>query len=525
MSLIVGSSVAVTGNAAPTGAAGSVPIQTAFAQGTSATSLTVNFSSNTTTGNTIIVCVTAKGSTANPGVSGITIGGNADSFTYAQFFSNNSEYDAEIWYDAGCLGGQTSVVISFSGGTGGTYSTAAQIYEMPGGLSYDTSTGSAATTGTTWTSTATATTTQAKEIWFGAARTHSTATVTGAWTSVVNALSNGTNHAAAYQIVTSTGTATFSGTQTSGLYTAVVVAFYPASEPSTTLTISPPAGYTAGQTFLLAVIGGGTAGVVAANNTQTGWTPLSATGGLELFSKSATGSESPYTINFPSLCAAAALITSYNPSIVISTTPVSGGTAVGTYTSSPFPSGVTATESVECFVANIANSISGSFPVNFQGGETIDCPATVWQTQVGPLGPGMVDISGTYFPVNIGLVDVVGTASTPTFTSPISSNFYSTFIVLQGLTSGLSGTGTISATGNLLIPQHGTGTFSGIGTVAAIPSFIFSPLASLSGTGNTAGKATQDPVASSSGTGTVTPKYTLLVAVTINRYIPDNCHA
>ena len=184
MSLIVGSSVAISGNSAPTGATPSAPIQTAFNSGASLTSLTVNFSTNTTAGNTIVVCLGTAGNT-NPTVTGITIGGVADNFQRAGGLNNDAYFNSEIWYDTACVGGQTSVVISFTHGTGSPQ-TAAQIYEVSGGLWVDVTSANAGATIGAWSSTVSIapTTTHAKEIMFGAvlASNSISATGTGTWT-------------------------------------------------------------------------------------------------------------------------------------------------------------------------------------------------------------------------------------------------------------------------------------------------------------------------------------------------------
>ena len=311
-----------------------------------------------------------------------------------------------------------------------------------------------------------------------------------------------------YQIVSSTGTSQFSGTQSTSNFGATVATFYPANQPSPNLSISPPAGYTAGQTFLMAATGGGTAGV-ASPNTPSGWTAL-ATGGMAVFYKSATASESAYTVNFSAICAGAAIIASYPPSTVISTTPESSSTGVLTYTPGTFPSNVTSVESVECFIADIINSLGSTSPTFQQGGQTLDFPNTVWQTQVGPFGPGLNSnqpFAGVYYPVNIGLADVVGTASTPTVTSPISSNFYATFVVLQAIVAPLSAAGNIFATATVIIPSQGVSTL--ISTSTITDKLILSVVATLSGLSNTVNDTTEDTLVSSSGTGSLTAAPTI----------------
>ncbi len=106
------------------------------------------------------------------------------------------------------------------------------VYEVPGVLTFDKGShgDSASSPAATWSSGATATTSQANEIFFGAATsTLEVPTVTGAGTWTTQSTGAGTyDQAAGYQIVSSTQAATFSGTfSASGrAYGAVVATFY-----------------------------------------------------------------------------------------------------------------------------------------------------------------------------------------------------------------------------------------------------------------------------------------------------------
>ena len=217
-----------SGGAAPT----FTPVQSTPVVFTNAslTSLTVTFSSPTTAGNTVVVCVASAATATTPAISGITLGGLSDNFASATGVNNLSGFASEagIWYDPYCAGGQTSIVISFTGGSGTIYTLMAAAYEVPGVLTTDQPATNTGYNLSTWSSGTTLTTLKANEIFFGSVCTNSGTTVTGAgtWTSQTD--SGGTYHSAmGYQVVSATGTATFSGTLSpSGTFAAVTVTFY-----------------------------------------------------------------------------------------------------------------------------------------------------------------------------------------------------------------------------------------------------------------------------------------------------------
>jgi len=195
-------------------------------QGSSALgSLTITLDSPTTAGNGLIVVLAASGTTSNPtSISSITLGGVADNFAQISTFGSSS--DAAIgatWLDLNCAGGQTSIVITASGGTG-TLAIMASVYEWSGlyPVSPLDQTANAVGTGaTTWSSGASPTTTQASELWIGAVFTTSTAsspTITGPsspWTNLtqVNQVQGTFNDQwmSGWQVVSSTGAATYNG--------------------------------------------------------------------------------------------------------------------------------------------------------------------------------------------------------------------------------------------------------------------------------------------------------------------------
>jgi hypothetical protein len=191
-------------------------------------SATVTLGAGTGAGNSLVACVTADQLTTNPGISGVTLGGVADHWQAAASNAGGSRFTAAVWYDPGCAAGQTSVAVSLTGGSGPGEELYVAVYEVSGVLVSDqASTGNAASGATTWSSGATAATTNANEIFFGACTASSAVpAVTGAGTWTTQNTGAGTfDQIAGFQIVSSTGTATFSGTIPSGGYTAVVATF------------------------------------------------------------------------------------------------------------------------------------------------------------------------------------------------------------------------------------------------------------------------------------------------------------
>lgn len=192
----------------------------------SSTSLTLTLGSNTTSGNCLVVCAHVDAGNG-AAVSGITLGGAAGNFASAVALNTGTSGNGEaIWTDQGCAGGQTSIVISLSGGAGNGFLLGIA-YEFSGLLTtgaVDQSSSNALANVTSWSSNATGTTTQASEIFVGmcggsgVSVTPVLAGPASPWVNVANV--NGTADddtlIAGYDIVSSTGTATYSGTVSSG---------------------------------------------------------------------------------------------------------------------------------------------------------------------------------------------------------------------------------------------------------------------------------------------------------------------
>lgn len=196
-------------------------------QGASATSpLTITLDSSTGAGNGLVVMVTASGTTLNGHVSGITLGGAAGNF--AQVATIGATTDASItasWLDLNCAGGQTSVAITFTGGTG-TQQFFAAVYERDDLLTASAFDKTASNTSTiAWTSGATATLSQANEVIVGAVfiSGSSQPTITGPSSPWANLTTQTATQGAflvawqsGWEAVSSTAAVTYAGTSTNG---------------------------------------------------------------------------------------------------------------------------------------------------------------------------------------------------------------------------------------------------------------------------------------------------------------------
>jgi hypothetical protein len=220
------------------------------AQNTSTTaSCTVTLGSPTTTGNCLVVVTCTSNSTTNASVSGITLGGAADNFGSLFVQGTGGGFAiVSFWADPSCAGGQNSVVVTTTGGSGTALTFNVTVYEVSGllatlGTLLDRSTGVDQSTGSlSWSSGSTATTTQASELWVGGVNAGNTSTITGPaspWVTAAQQLNGAPNNdpsMAGYQIASATGAAVYSGSQTASKgYEAAVITLFAAA------TVVPPA--------------------------------------------------------------------------------------------------------------------------------------------------------------------------------------------------------------------------------------------------------------------------------------------
>jgi hypothetical protein len=198
----------------------------------------------TGSGNALIIVATVD-STGDSDLQSVTLGGSAAGWA-SQFYAVGTDVeDISVWANFAVAGGQTSLVVTVPTANG-VKALAVDAYEVSGGLSALDKSVHQEVDGTSgsWSSTATATTGYAAEFILGVVTGYNNAganfTFTGPSAPWVNetqlALVTGFASLSGYQIASSTGTFTYSGTaNTTGsnlYYGAAVVTFR--TSPSTT---------------------------------------------------------------------------------------------------------------------------------------------------------------------------------------------------------------------------------------------------------------------------------------------------
>lgn len=212
-----------------------------FATGSSGT-ISPAFTSNTTSGNALIACVTLLSIDGAGSIASVNTNGTTENWALAKGTSSTAVffcYDA-IWADPNTGGGQKiiNVGLTFSTASADAAGACVDIYEVSGLATssiLDKSASGIGASTTAWTSTATATTTQASEIAFGSlgCTAISTPTVTAPgspWTeetTLTAASAQTVVHKSGFNILSSTGAITYNGTTSTTLdqYCACVATF------------------------------------------------------------------------------------------------------------------------------------------------------------------------------------------------------------------------------------------------------------------------------------------------------------
>ncbi len=219
-----------------------IPLPVAVVQSAWSTGLTAAVTAAvplepTREGNCLVVVVVTANATTNATIQAVTADGQAGNFgaLYSEG-TGTSPAIVSVWACPGCARGLTEVEITTTGGAGDSLMSVL-VLEVQGlaatlaGLLDQTA--GATGTGTAWSSGATAATTQASELWVGAAGGYAAGTsclFTGPgspWTGL-NVAANPL--AAGYQVVSATGAAEWAGTAAAAEgWTAAVVALKPAA--------------------------------------------------------------------------------------------------------------------------------------------------------------------------------------------------------------------------------------------------------------------------------------------------------
>lgn len=210
----------------------------------------------------------------------------------------------------------------------------------------------------------------------------------------------------------------------------------------TTVTITPPPGYSSGNQLIMGVIGGGTTGAAVSVTTPSGWTALSSGAEVGVFHKTAGSEPASYTITVSAIATIAVFIAAYPAATLINNAFHTSGTDITSYAPT-FPSGVTSGETVLLIAAAVA--ASGDVNGN-TGSQNVNLPATgSWVTEVPVFGQGLPNNTSNVYPCAIGMADIIGSTSTPTLASPQGCQIYAAYVVLNvtGTNSSQSVTATV----------------------------------------------------------------------------------
>ena len=215
-----------------------------------ANTVTVTLSA-TGAGNALIVCCSTGALTGNEtDLTSVTLGGSGTGFSSQASLTGTTPPTAlSVWANYKIAGGQTSLVAT---APSGQTPVTLDVYEVSGGLAgIDQSTSNYVNgTGAAWTSNATGTTKYPAEFWVGIMAGFNngsgTPTITGPaspWTSEAQQnIVTGVFEMSGYQITSTAGAATFSGTSTltgtNNYYAALVATFYTVSVTARSLVVS-----------------------------------------------------------------------------------------------------------------------------------------------------------------------------------------------------------------------------------------------------------------------------------------------
>jgi hypothetical protein len=201
-----------------------LPVQNKDQHSIGGTTSTIALTSNTTTGNTLIVVALPSAAVT---ISSIAISAGSATFTKSVSLANGT-LPAEIWCASNITGGTTpTITITWSGSTGSASDCV--VYEFSGGAATTTLDGTATGSGTgTAIATSSITTTNPGTLLIGGVNCGGTTTAgEAAWTAKAPTTDGDLSQ---YRITTATGSYSSTGTQTpSAAWTAVLAAFKPAA--------------------------------------------------------------------------------------------------------------------------------------------------------------------------------------------------------------------------------------------------------------------------------------------------------
>ena len=197
-----------------------VLVQSKSAVAANASTQTITLSSPTTAGNCLLLMYGSQYTASGAVVTAVTLGGSADNWLTLTGAINSTQAVITLWGDQSCAGGQTSVVATVSASANLHFWLMEWSGLVATGTTLLDNKKSTGTNGATFSSGTTLTTARANELWVGGVMCNDggsgTPAITGPsspWTNLAQlSAATGYSMMVGYQTVSSTGTATYSGT-------------------------------------------------------------------------------------------------------------------------------------------------------------------------------------------------------------------------------------------------------------------------------------------------------------------------
>ena len=207
------------------------------------------------------------------------------------------------------------------------------------------------------------------------------------------------------------------------------IGYTPAAAAATSVKISMPPLYAAGDFLVMAVTAGGATASVVSATAPSGWTALSGSGTApSVFYRTATGTEpSSYTVTLGASATASGFIAAY-PAVTLASSAFRSSAASVTSYSPAFPSGVTGSQTVLLIAAAVSTSTNVLEGV--YGCQNINLPPS-WTTEVPVFGQAMPANTPAVLPCAVGMCDIAGSAGTPVLTSPVDCQIFAAYLVLN----------------------------------------------------------------------------------------------
>lgn len=469
------------------------------ASGTTATAAPT-FASNATAGNCLVACITVGVQHGTPSISSVTTNGTAEHWVLAKSQTVNSTFINDgiqvvaVYVNPNTGGGQKIIDVNCSFTTslasGNDAEILVDIYEVSGLVSSSvtdkTASSQVAAGSTSWTSTATATTSQASEIFIGVVGANGfsgVAAITGPsspWTNETTLNSSYgsgtclTAQRSGFNIVSSTGTATYSGTITNddGGYAAVVATLLGgATSPTATGSVKVPKPALSG-TATYATAAHGSVAVPKPRLSGTAVVQVAGTGSVK--------------VPKPTLSGSATAFPAARGSVAVPKPVLAGSGSVANPVNGS--GGVRAVKPVLAGTATVANPDAAS------GGVKVPKPALAGTAKFGPSAHGSVKVPkpalhGTaVFQIPQVILSITSAATTDPFGNPVDPGGFAVYnngqIAFLGQSATVPGENVLRMASGAALegsPFEVNNAAEGSGGTAFVSSGIIGPAANLSG--------------------------------------------